>query len=388
MKLILLFCIAFLWTSVVYAQNVTVTFSVTNQKREPVPYATITVVSVADTTAKQNRITDSVGTVQFQLQESNLYTIHISSVNYAPLEKSITTKPGAAFFRFLMQPLSKALNSVVVTARKPLLRQEDDKTIVDPEPLANASTNAYEIMEKTPGLFVDQDGNIYLSSTTPARIYINGREQRMSAADIATILKSLPPNAIASIEIMRMPSAKYDASGGGGIVNVVLRKGVRIGLTGSLNAGFNQGRYGNQFVGFNLNNSSGRLSSYLNVQASSRNSFEELTTDRLFAPDTLLNQAAVTKFPTNSYYLGYGFNFNLNEKWDLNYDGRISYNGSRNNSANESIIRKISTGQPITGNVAYINNRQKNYSINQGINAKYKIDSAGSEWTTDLSFNY
>src|SRR4028118_1092556 len=117
------------------------------------------------------------------------------------------------------------------------MRQEDDKTIVDPENLAASSTNAFEILEKTPGLFVDQDGNVYLSSTTPARIYINGREQRMSTADIATMLKSLPPNSIASIEILRTPSAKYDANGGGGIVNVVLKKGVRIGLTGSANVG-------------------------------------------------------------------------------------------------------------------------------------------------------
>src|SRR5215218_1559615 len=119
------------------------------------------------------------------------------------------------------------------------MRQEDDKTIIDPENLASSSINAYEILEKTPGLFVDQDGNIYLNSTTPATVYINGREQKMSTADIATMLKSLPPNSIASIEIMRTPSSKYDASGSGGIVNVILKKGVRIGFTGSVNAGMN-----------------------------------------------------------------------------------------------------------------------------------------------------
>ena len=136
-----------------------------------------------------------------------------------------------------------------MTSKRPLMRQEDDKTIVDPENLALSSTNAFEILEKTPALFVDQDGNIYLNSTTPAKVYINGREQKMSTADIATMLKSLPPNAIATIEILRTPSARYDASGSGGIVNVVLKKGVRIGLTGSANVGFNQGEYGNRFIG-------------------------------------------------------------------------------------------------------------------------------------------
>ncbi len=388
MNRFLLFGLFICCYSIINAQNITITIKAVNQKGEGVASATVTVVAVADSTSPQNKITDSAGAAMFQVAENSLYLVRISSIEYTPLEKTINVKPDARQFRFVLQPASKELNSVVVTARKPLMRQEDDKTIVDPEPLANASTNAYEILEKTPGLFLDQDGNVYLSSTSPARIYINGREQRMSAADIATILKSLPPNAIASIEILRMPSAKYDASGGGGIVNVVLRKGVRIGLTGSLNAGFNQGRYGNQFVGFNLNNSSGKLSSYLNVQASRRNTYEELTTDRIFAPDTALNQSALTKYPTQSYYLGYGLAYSVNDKWDLNYDGRISYNSSRNNSANESIISKISTGLPVSDNIAQINNRQKTWSLTQGFNARYKIDSAGSEWTTDLSFTY
>jgi hypothetical protein len=382
-----LFLFLLLSSYLVNAQSVDVSLKIVNQKGEPVPSATVVIWPVADSLASQSKISDSAGQALFQLGQ-NLYTVRITSVEYAPLEKTINVRPDAATFRMVMQPQATNLNTVVVTARRPLMRQEDDKTIVDPEPLANASTNAYEIMEKTPGLFVDQDGNIYLSSTTPARVYINGREQRMSAADIATILKNLPPNAIASIEILRTPSARYDASGSGGVVNVVLRKGIRIGLTGSVNGGFNQGRYGNQFLGFNLNNSNGPLSTYLNVQVSKRNSFEALTTDRLFAQDTALNQDALTKFPTTSYYLGYGINYSLSDKWDLSYDGRLSYNRTRTNSANQSIIRKISTGQALTDNIAYINNRQSNFSINQGLNAKYKIDSLGSEWTTDLSFSY
>src|SRR5687768_9210945 len=118
----------------------------------------------------------------------------------------------------------------------------------------------------------------------------------MSTADIATILKSLPPNSILSIEIMRTPSAKYDASGSGGIVNVVLKKGVKIGMTGSVHGGFNQGRFGNRQLGFNINNSNGKLSTYLNLQYSLRNNFEEIITDRIFTTDSLLSQNAYTTY--------------------------------------------------------------------------------------------
>ncbi|WP_121354275.1 outer membrane beta-barrel protein [Flavisolibacter nicotianae] len=388
MNRILLFVLGTLLSLVASSQTVPVTVKITNQKGEPVSLATVTLVPAADTMAKQNFLSDSIGEVRADLQQNSLYSIRISSIEYASLEKNIAVKPGATLFRFVLQPVSKSLNNIVVTAKKPLMRQEDDKTIVDPEPIANTSTNAYEIMEKTPGLFVDQDGNIYISSTTPAKVFINGREQRMSASDIATILKSLPPNAISSIEILRMPSAKYDASGSGGIVNVVLRKGIRIGLTGSMHIGANQGRYGNQFMGINLNNSSGKLSSYLNLQVSKRNSFDELVTNRRFAPDSLLRQDAVTKYPANSYYLGYGINYALNDKWEWSYDGRLSYNLNKSNSENESVKQQLSTGQVSTQNIASVQNRAKNFSVNQGLNLKYKMDSAGSTWTTDLSYTY
>ena len=147
---------------------------------------------------------------------------------------------------------------------------------------------AYEVIEKTPGLFVDQDGNIYISSLTPATVQINGRDMKMSAADVATMLKSLPPNSISKIEILRTPSAKYDASSSGGIVNVVLKKGVKIGMTGSINGGMQQGTYGNQFIGFNLNNNDGKKSSYVNLNYSKRNNYEKIITDRIFAPDSML----------------------------------------------------------------------------------------------------
>ena len=78
------------------------------------------------------------------------------------------------------------------------------------------------------------------------------------------------------IEILRSPSAKYDASSSGGIVNVVLKKGVRIGLSGSVNLGANQGKYGNQFVGLNVNQGANTLSYYVNANYNRRDALEEL----------------------------------------------------------------------------------------------------------------
>jgi hypothetical protein len=367
--------------------EVNVTFKIMNQKREPISFASVTVINQADTLQTLKKTADSLGLFIFKLATGQ-YLIKISSVNYQSFEKEIKVSVNQAFFNFTAEPLPKTLSNVTVTSQKPLMTQEDDKTIVDPENLVASSTSGYEVIEKTPGLFVDQDGNIYINSLSPASIYINGREMKMSASDIATMLKSLPPNSISKIEILRTPSAKYDASGGGGIVNVVLKKGVKIGLTGSVNAGWQQGTYANEFIGFNLNNNDGKKTSYINLNYSNRNSYERIKTDRLFAPDSLLNQDAFTKYPSNVYYIGYGIGYELNKKWEVTYDGRASLNDFNNKTNNPSSINKISTSQIITDNLNKVSNNGNSFILTNGLSTKYKMDSLGSEWTNDFSFTY
>ena len=370
-----------------FAQDAKVTIRIINQKKEPVPFSTVSVTPVKDSTRRVQKISDSSGVAVFTLLHEQ-YIVFVSSVNYAPFKKGITVKSDQQLFTFTAEEAGRTLQAVSVTSSRPLMRQEDDKTIVDPENLTSSSTNAYEILEKTPGLFVDQDGNIYLSSTTPAQVYINGREQKMSSADIATMLKNLPPNSIASIEILRTPSAKYNASGSGGIVNLVLKKGVKIGLTGSVTAGGNQGKYGNDFIGFNLNNNNGKVTTYLNLQLSKRNNSEEIRTDRSFAPDSLLSQDAFSVYPTNTFYTGYGINALVTKKWEVSYDGRMHYSDFINTTTNYSQIKKVSTNNVVSNTISDVTNRGTNFNLNQGLSAKYKIDTSGSEWSTDLSYNY
>jgi hypothetical protein len=305
-------------------------------------------------------------------------------VNYELLQKGITAKSGQQSFTFTLESVAGVMKGVTVTASKPLMRQEDDKTILDPEPIAAASTNAYEILEKTPGIFVDQDGNVYLSSMTPATILINGRDMKMSVADISTLLKNLPPNAISKIEILRTPSAKYEASSTGGIINIILKKGVKLGMTGSITAGLQQGVYGNQFVSFNLNNNTETKRSYINLNFNNRNSFETITTDRLFKPDSLLSQLAKTLYPGHSYFFSYGLGYDLGKKWELQYDGRANLNYFDNNTKNRSIIKNINDNQVKTDNLTQVANRGNAQMVFQELSSKYKVDSSGSEWTNDL----
>lgn len=365
-----------------------VSFKIKNTKDTPVPFATIKLTGVTDSTETYQKVTDSSGHARFNLTDGARYTVSVSAVNYNELQKGITISSSTTSLTFTLTDGGKSMKEVVVTSSRPIMRQEDDKTIVEPENLIAASTNAYEVIEKTPGIFMDQDGNVYLNSMKPATIYVNGRELKMSTSDVATMLKNLPPNSIARIEIMRTPSAKYDASGSGGIVNVVLKKGVKIGVTGSVTTGFQQGRYGNQFIGANINNNNGKMTTYLNLQYARRNSYEQVQTNRVFRPGYLLSQDALTKYPANNYYAGFGVEYQLNTKWQLSYDGRINYNNSQTNSTNHSLIKNQSSDSLVSDNTAIVQNKGSNFNLWQGVSATYKIDTSGSEWNLDLSYTY
>jgi iron complex outermembrane recepter protein len=364
-----------------------VTIRIINQKKEPVAFASVTLINYLDSTQNIKKVADSSGKAIFNLATGSQYSVRITSVNYQPIEKGIVISGNQSVFSFVAEPAGKTLETAVVTSQKPLMKQEDDKLIVDPENLVASSTSGYEVIEKTPGLFVDQDGNIYISSLTPATVQINGRDMKMSAADVATMLKSLPPNSISQIEIVRTPSAKYDATSTGGIVNVVLKKGVKIGMTGSVNAGAQQGNYGNQFIGFNLNNNDGRKSSFINLNYSHRDSYEKIFTDRFFAPDSVLSQAAFTKYPADVYFANYGIVFPAGSKWDIDFGTSASLNDFNNNTNNRIAKKTVSTSQTVSDIMNLVNNDGSSLNFRSGVSAKRKIDTIGSEWDNDIFFN-
>ena len=269
------------------------------------------------------------------------------------------------------------------------MTQEDDKTIVDATVLANSSINAMEVLEKTPGVIIDQDGNVYLNGLTPASVYINGREMKLSSEDLASLLKNLPAGSVSKIEILRNPSAKYDAASSGGIVNIVLKKGVKLGSNGSVNAGYFQGVYATETAGFNLNKNAGKLNSYLSYQFTNRKNYESLTSDRYIGTDTtLLMQRAYTTYPSRGNYVGGGLNYAFSDKFSIGYDLRFNQSANKSFAGNTNDIFKLTT-QAITGkSQSDVNNNTHSLYIGNNLESKYKIDSVGSEWTVEIDYNY
>jgi hypothetical protein len=360
--------------------------SVLDKKSQSIAFANITIQTL-DSVMPQNIVADSNGIASIILATGKLYNIKTSAVGYQMDNRTIKFE-NLNSVKIELKEMNGQLKEVVVTSTKPLIRQEDDKSVVDPESLAAASTNAYETMEKIPGIFIDQDGNIYLNGLSPAGIQINGRELRMSATDMATLLKSLPPSSIQKIELVRTPSAKYDASGGGGVVNIVLKKGVKIGLNGSVNTGMNQGVYGNQFIGLTLNNTTDKYNSYLNTQYNQNDGYNIVNTDRFLSIDTVLKQTAKTLSPNRSAYIGFGLGRNWTDRFELNYDARISGQSFINSTNNASILEKISAKKNLSSIASLVENDGSNFNFNQSVRSKLKLDSLGGEWTIDFSYNF
>lgn len=385
MKSVLVFILLITLGSSAFAQEEEVRVTVSNEKGLSFKEATIAVYRLPDTVLITKRL--SVGPVTFTLPAQPTYLLEVTAVGYQPYYRTFHPGTDTALPVTLVRKIG-SLGNVTVVARKALVKQEDDKTIVEAEPLANASSNAYEVLEKTPGAIVDQDGNVYLNSATPATIFINGREVKLSAADLASLLKSLPANSVQKVEILRNPSAKYDAASTGGIVNIVLKKGVKLGLNGSVNLAHFQGTYSTSTGGFNLNNNKNKTNTYLSYQFTKRNNFESLNSDRAIGTDSsFVRQQSYTTYPGANHYVSFGLDQEVNKQWSWGYDGRISAN--QNKSFATNLINALKDqGQDTLGQTnSFANNRGPSVYWGNTFYSKYKIDTLGSEWSSSLDVN-
>jgi len=364
----------------------TVGIFITDKENTPLAGATVHLVSGEDS-LRVSGIANVDGMASFEKVRSGIYSLEVTYVGFEPYNKTVRIREEKEEISVIMLEDAVSLGEVTVTARRPLIRQEDDKMIIDPEPLAMMSTNTLEILESTPGLFVDQDGGIFLSSATPATIYINGREQKMSSQDINTILRNLPPGSVDRIEVIRTPSARFAASSSGGIINVVLKRGFKIGRFGSVTSGFNQGSAGNRFLGATVNSSGDNSSSYLNLNYSNNNAFEEINSLRLLSEDFRLDQSAITSRSTHQGYVGYGYGYEFSPDLNFSYDGRINGSLPVSDSRNVNFINGVE-GTMLSKTDNLVNNNSRFLSIQQDFGLNRKLDTLGSEWDTKLSYSF
>jgi len=379
--LILLLDITF---SIVLGQNLNINIS--DNRSTPLTGATVKLTRISNSKVYYST-SDLNGIAMFEDISSGLYQVSISYIGFETLIKTINVKPNERTFSFNLNENAISLSEVTIEAQRPFISQEEDKMIIDPEPIANISTNTLEVLESTPGLYVDQDGGIFLTGATPAVIYINGREQKMSSQDITSLLQSLPPGSVQKIEVIRTPSTKYDAASSGGIINVVLKKGVKLGRFGSVNIGMNQGKLGNRNAGLSLNSSGDNSTYYLNINYSRRGRYQEQNINRLLEQDKTLFQNSTSNSQNDQIYLGNGINYEANEKIHFSYDSRINASIRQYNSEGDNIIQD-SFNDTIFNGINNSDRHLKSIGVWQDLGMVIKFDTLGSELDTKLSYSF
>jgi len=215
---------------------------ITDEAQKPVQSASVSLLRAKDSSLVKIAVTNKEGKYEFENINEGKFLLSVSSVGFQKkYGQSLEITAANSSFNAATISLSadaKSMQEVTVTAKKPFIETKLDKTVVnvDASPTSSGS-NALDILEKSPGITVDNDGTISLRGKQGVIVLMDGKQTYLSATDLANLLRNMPASALDQIEIMTNPSAKYDASGNSGIINIKTKKGKNNGFNGSVMLG-------------------------------------------------------------------------------------------------------------------------------------------------------
>lgn len=245
------------------------------------------------------------------------YIIQASYVSFLSKYSAVVNVSEAKTYdagTIVLQKEATAMTDVVVTVRKPLVEVKADKMIVNVEGTINAVGNdGLELLRRSPGVMVDKDDNLSLAGKNGVRVYIDGRPSPLSGSDLSNYLKTLQSSQIEAIEIITNPSAKYDAAGNAGIINIRLKKDKSLGTNGSLNLGYTQGFYPKYNGGISLNNRNKKVNLFGSYTYNNSKNRGIMDGDRIQF-DTLFTSANVNRFDVKTHNFKAGADYFINSK--------------------------------------------------------------------------
>ncbi|MHA4845623.1 outer membrane beta-barrel protein [Flavitalea antarctica] len=278
---------------------------------------------------------------------------------------------------------SKVLESVTVTASKPLMSMGIDRKIFNVEKnITSTGGTATDIMKSIPSLSVDIDGNVTMRNNAP-QLFIDGRPTNLT-------LEQIPADAIASVELITNPSAKFDASGGtAGILNIVLKKNRKTGYNGTLRAGIDQRAKVN--LGGDINVRQGKFNAFVNGNFSQRKSISTGTTERetfITGKQSFLKQNDKN---VNEGYFAFGragFDYFINNRNTISASGVVVRGNFQPYTTSDIFIDNYTTGGTLSTYSQRLANTEGNFR-NTGAQLSYKklFVKPGEELTADINYN-
>ncbi len=219
--------------------------------RTPIEFATVILFAKNDTTQIAGIATDKAGNFKFSGIKTGSYFMRVQFIGYKTktIDRIFISNSHLSFNsgKIYIEPSAINLPGVTAEGKRSPITYQLDKQVIDVSQIKTAlSGTAADVLENVPSVSVDVDGNVSLRGSTNFQVLIDGRPSVMSAQDA---LQQIPASSIRNIEIMTNPSAKYDASGSAGIINIILKKDTNLGLSGILNltGGLND-KYGGNFI--------------------------------------------------------------------------------------------------------------------------------------------
>ncbi len=214
---------------------------------QAVIYANVALYAAEDSSLIKVELSDDEGHFAFRQIPAGMYYLEISYIGMAPYRsEGIQLEAGQTIelAPIVLQALATDLAEVEVTAQRPLLEVKPDKLVMNVQGSINATgSDAMELLRQAPGVVVDQNDNISLMGKSNVRIFIDGRPSRLSGEDLVALLESMQADEIDAIEIITNPSARYEAEGSAGIINIKLVHQEKKGGNLNFNTGISQGLY-------------------------------------------------------------------------------------------------------------------------------------------------
>lgn len=286
--------------------------------KKPLDYATISLFTANGKSPLNGVITDEKGYFKFSNIAVGSYKITVSYMGYPnkTVSEVVTTpsKPDKNLGEIVVAPSAHTLKEVSVVGQSALIENKIDKVVYNVEKDITASGGtASDVLGKVPMVAVDMNGNVSVRGDQNVQILINGKTTGASAANLADVLRSIPADQIKSIEVITSPSAKYDAEGTAGIINIITKQKNVSGFSGSVNGGLGtRQNNGNMNLNYNQNrfHMSANLGGFLSWPQTSTSDFEQhIQTDSISSNTSSTGSSRVSRHAINSSIsAGYDFN--------------------------------------------------------------------------------
>lgn len=391
-KLTIAFFMCFI-TQISIAQQGLLSGSLMDQKEESIPFATVAVMKLPDSTLVTGSTTEMDGTFNLKPPKNGTYVLRFSAIGFestfSPLFEIASSDFSRDFGLVTMREEMAMLNEVMIHSWRPRVKVENGKMVMKVEGTAVAAgRTAYEMLSRAPGVSVGQDGDFMINGNQGVTVMLDGRMTYLSAKELQTLLESMPAESIEEIEVIHNPSAKYDAEGTAGILNINLKKNVGTGLTGSIYGGY---KVSNQKLfngGTNLSYNKGNWNSFFNLDLSERGDYRPQKVIRTFPGNqdfSIYEQSGLQESEQFVPSLRIGTDYDFNDNHSIGIMANLIYKDRQDDWNTFSTLRHPVNGPFVS--VDALNNRNDSFSNGQ-FNVHYtgKLDTIGTSISADVDY--